>query len=169
LADTGNSPINRKEIAHMMPKYCDQCHHLYVPEGSGLRAVFCKACYLACEQAYLDIRRFLQENPGASTARVAIVTGVPTAFVYHLFRLGRFGQENPIARPQTGLQEQQLGICQQCGKALSVQFDAICEACDELSTAKPTADGVASAFAAKRTPSTRRRRDKNQYGFNRYR
>lgn len=114
----------------MALKHCQYCRKLFISQSQGLPRIFCQACTHACDQAYLKIRRYLQDHPNAPAAKIVIELGVPATFVHQLFQLGRL---TPALQTRSKkVSSSAVRPCALCHRVLKTHENVYCTVCDDV-------------------------------------
>ncbi|MCK9526903.1 MAG: MerR family transcriptional regulator [Limnochordia bacterium] len=89
-----------------MLKNCEECNRVFSHPTRGL----CQECYGKAQESFDTVKRYLQDNPGATVAQVAKDTEVHLDLIYEYIRDGRLDVVPKDARLQ----------CSICGATINV-------------------------------------------------
>lgn len=68
-----------------MLRNCDECNKVFAHPTRRL----CESCYKEAQKAFVTVKEYIIENPGASVATVAQETEVDVEIIYEYIRQGR--------------------------------------------------------------------------------
>ncbi|MBX2860879.1 MAG: hypothetical protein KTR14_06575 [Vampirovibrio sp.] len=111
----------------------------------------CRMCCGLCEDAYLQIHKYVKEMEFVSAEQVSEGANVPVEFVFALIQEGRFGDQG------TGSTNQD-GCCVRCSKTLKPTESSLCNPCKvlvshQMNKSGPTPAAVSSGAAPQRAPA----------------
>ena len=132
-----------------MPRQCRKCKKLFVPMGVNQN---CPECVQKLDDAFVKVREFLYESPGASMEEILDVSpDVTTADVDRWIREGRL----------LTAQGSTLGKCGRCGKP--IQGGRLCGECAQaIGTMYQAPDKSSLQTSVERTGKMRVGRDKEK-------
>jgi flagellar operon protein (TIGR03826 family) len=96
-----------------MLKNCEECNRVFAHPTRSL----CEECYEKARKSFDAVKKYLQENPGATVAQVSKDTEVDLELIYEYIREGRLDVVPRDARLQ----------CTICGTSIAV--GRVCQSC----------------------------------------